>query len=240
LTNQEVFIAQERLAAAEDAEEIAKGDLDVARVRVAELEEADDAVVGDFTQARKLRIALVSEERRQWLRSGAVGERPELPAAPAVSLERTELDQARVEVEVCESVLADACRRGRSTSSRAPSHYDGETHRVIGLAGLHDLAVGILEDIASAVAKWDLLQVANLQHFPLEPGRAIQRLQALSQEARTVMSGTPRLVIEIGTEIGGLNSRRGAAYAEYLQCRSVNCGRCCRQKRRRRRPDAVK
>jgi hypothetical protein len=33
------------------------------------------------------------------------------------------------------------------------------------------------------------------------------------------MSGPPRHVIEIGTEIGGLNSGRAAAYADYLQRR---------------------
>ena len=58
-----------------------------------------------------------------------------------------------------------------------------------------------------------------MSEIKLEPGRAIQRLQPLSQEARTVMSGPPRHVIEIGTEIGGLNSGRAAAYADYLQRR---------------------
>jgi hypothetical protein len=222
LANQAVLIAQERQAAAEDAEQIAKADLEAARVRVAELAAADDGAVGDLTQARKLRIALVSEERRQWLKAGGAGDRPELPPAPAVSLARAALDDARVELEVCVSVLADASAAAvgaRQEVHEAIMAANLAAHRVIGESGLHDLAVGYIADIESAIAKWDLLQVANMQHFPLEPGRAIQRLQALSPTARTVISGPPRHTIEIGTAIGGVNSGRGAAYAAYLQQR---------------------
>jgi hypothetical protein len=78
-----------------------------------------------------------------------------------------------------------------------------------------------------------------MSEIKLEPGRAIQRLQALSQEARTVMSGPPRHVIEIGTEIGASIAAAQRRMPSTCNGGSVNCGRCYRKKRRWR-PDPVK
>jgi hypothetical protein len=225
LANRAEIVARDRLTAAEAEEEIAKSDLEVARSRLAELAEADRAGFEELAQERKVRLARAAEALRRWLLGGRVGERPEVPPSPAPSLERSELDQARIEVEVCESVLNDA--------SAAVGQARQDVHQAIVVANcaarraiagaLDEISVRYEAGIEGAIAEWDLGQVANMAQFPLEPGGVLRPLaeevKEVSPRFRAMVSGPPRHTIEFGTEIGGLNSGRGAAYAEYLRRR---------------------
>jgi hypothetical protein len=219
--NQAEIIAREQLTAAEDEEALAREELDVARTRLAELEQADDVSFSELTQARQQRLAQHAAARREWLKAGGIGERPEVPAAPVPSLERAALDRARIEVEVCESTLAAASAKAAAAREAVPAAmYRANVAARRALArGIDDIPGRYAAHIEGAAAEWELAQVANMAQFPLNlAGLTLQPLAGeVSPGFKALVSSPPRHVVDIGTEIGGRNSARAAAYREYLQ-----------------------
>jgi hypothetical protein len=60
-----------------------------------------------------------------------------------------------------------------------------------------------------------LLQMANMQQFPLDPGRPMGPLSALHQVVRNILAAPPGLDEDTGTEIG----RGGSEFSTILQRR---------------------